>query len=146
MDPTMIPIALEIVKGVKAGIAWLVAQRGGSNADALAIIEQWQGARDKSIFGEDISDILSMTASGLSWLTSRKMTNADVVALLEAADAEGRDLTDEEVLSFFDDTDEIAERVDDAIAELEAEEAAEGGEGEGEEGGEGEPGEPEQPE
>lgn len=136
MDPTLIPIALEIVKGVKAGIAWLVAQKGGDTASALAIIEQWQTARDKDIFGEDIRDVLSMTASGLAWLTSRKMTNADVIALLEAADAEDRDLTDEEVLSFFDDTDEIAERVDDAIAELEAEEAAEAG-GEGTEGGEG---------
>lgn len=126
MDPL---IAIELIRGVKAGLAWLVNMRGGNRDDAMAIVRQWQGSRDKSIFGEDINDILAMTASGMNFLAARGVVVEEAVAVLEAAEAEGRDLTDEEVLAFFADTDEVAERVDDAIAELEAEEAAEAGEG-----------------
>ena len=132
MDPL---IAIELIRGVKAGLAWIVNMRGGNRDDAMAVIRQWQGARDKSIFGEDINDILAMTASGMNFLAARGVVVEEAVAVLETAEAEGRDLTDEEVLAFFAGTDEVAERVDDAIAELEAEEAGETGEpGDGESG------------
>jgi hypothetical protein len=125
MDPL---IAIELIRGVKAGLAWLMATRGGSPADAMAIVQQWQGARDKSIFGDDINDVLSMTASGVTFLQKRGVVVEEAVNVIAAAEAEGRDLTDEEVLAFFAATDEVAERVDDAIADLEAEEAADDGE------------------
>ncbi len=126
LDPL---IAIELIRGIKAGLGWLVATRGGSPADAMAIVRQWQGARDKSIFGEDINDILAMTASGVSFLTARGIVVEEAINVIAAAEAEGRDLTDDEVLAFFATTDEVAEDVDDAIAELEAEEAAESGDG-----------------
>ena len=47
-------------------------------------------------------------------------------ALIDQAKREDRDLTDEEVEGFFAETDAVAERVEDALVDLENEEAGGG--------------------
>ena len=124
MDPITAGIALEFLKVARLGLGWITARRGGSSSDALAIVQQYQNARDKDIFGDDISDVLGMTAAAMAFLSVRKIEVGKALALIDAAEAADRDLTDDEVLSFFAETDEIADRVEDAIEDLENEEAA----------------------
>lgn len=132
MDPLTAAMAAEVFRGVQAGIGWLIAKRGGDTKSALAILTQYQNARDKDIFGEDISHILTMTASGVAFLTARGMEVDKALALIDRAKREDRDLTDDEVATFFAETDAVAERVEDALADLENEEA--GGDGESDSG------------
>ena len=123
MDPLTAGIVLEVLRGVRAGMAWFVSKRGGNNAGAMAAIRQWGASRDKSLFGDDINDALGLASSGLAFLTARGMIVDEVMALLDRAAAEDRDVSDDEVLSFFRDTQAIADRVEDKLADLENEEA-----------------------
>lgn len=128
MDPITAGIALEFLKVARMGLAWITARRGGSSSDALAIVQQWQNARDKDIFGDDISDVISMTASAMAFLSVRNIEVGKALAIIDAAQAADRDLTDDEVQSFFAETDKVADRVEDALVDLENEDAATGSE------------------
>ena len=123
MDPITAGLALEFLKVARLGLGWIAARRGGNQSGALAIVQQYQNARNKDIFGEDISDALGMTAAAMAFLSVRNIEVAKALALIQAAEAEDRDLTDAEVLSFFAATDEVADRVEDALQDLENEEA-----------------------
>jgi len=101
-------LAFSTFQCIQAGLAWLVWQRGGNTEAALAIVTQYQNARDKDIFDVTIADTVAMISHGIATLSARGLNVADALALLEKAEKTDDDELAGEVWSFFDEPDEPA--------------------------------------
>lgn len=84
-----------ILATVRAGLAWQAARQNG---DRRAAVEALM-ATDLAAFGldNDTRELLELSRAGLAYLSKRGLAVEQAVFLIEQADAEGRDVTSEEV-------------------------------------------------
>ena len=118
-------IIVEVLRGLRAAITWFVAQRGGDQESALSVIRTYM--EQPSNFRGDVDEIVKYGAAALSFVTSRGIVIQDAVELLDRAESEDRDLTDEEVQAFMGGTGEVRDRVEEKLQSLEGSDGAGGG-------------------
>lgn len=84
-----------ILATVRAALTWHAARQNGDRQAALAALS----ATDLGAFGldDDTRELLELSRAGLAYLSKRGLAVEQAVALIERADAEGRDVTSDEV-------------------------------------------------
>jgi len=129
MDPLLIN---GILTGIRAGITWLTVRREGNRDAALDVIR----SVDLRPFGldEDALEIVNWTKAGLSYLSRRNVPVDETLAVIEAAEAEDRDVTPDELAGLIAAAQTELDATQDMIDELPDDEQDDGQEG-GEEGG-----------
>lgn len=89
-----------ILTTVRAVLGWLTAKQNGDRSAALAALQ----AADLRQFGfdNDTLEAVLLGRAALTYLTQRGVIVDEAIALIEAAEAEGRDVTTEEVREQLD--------------------------------------------